>query len=77
MKTEKFKEGRDRGTEYLLKQLHPNGQFGDSELGVTDYYKVPTAFQVSGQTQVAKKDLKLILIIGKPLQISGKEDLVI
>ena len=53
MKSEQFKQGREKGTEYLLRQLSSNGQFGNPEAGVTDYYKVPSAFQVSGRTQSA------------------------
>ena len=53
MEVENFKKGREKGVEYLLKQLSGNGQFGDPELGVTDYYKVPSAFQVSGETHSA------------------------
>ena len=53
MKSEHFKEGREQGTKYLLEQLSSDGQFGNPEAGVTDYYKVPSAFQVSGRNQSA------------------------
>ena len=53
MKSELFKQGREKGAQYLLKQFSNNGQFGNPEAGVTDYYKVPSAFQVSGRTQSA------------------------
>ncbi|MBK49859.1 MAG: hypothetical protein FI718_01300 [SAR202 cluster bacterium] len=53
MKSELFKQGREKGVLYLLNQLSPNGQFGNPEAGVTDYYKVPSALQVSGRSQSA------------------------
>ena len=73
MKSEHFKEGREQGTKYLLEQLSSDGQFGNPEAGVTDYYKVPSAFQVSGRNQSAnllidwirKMDLNLTEISGQ------------
>jgi hypothetical protein len=49
----RFKDARDLGCEYLLRQLRPDGGFGDPDNGVADYYKVPSAFQVCGQSEAA------------------------
>ena len=48
-----YKEARDKGCEYLLRQLHEDGSFGDGTVG--DYYKVPAAFQVCGATNAANR----------------------
>jgi len=49
----KYKNSRNRGGQYLLKQLHDDGSFGDRT--VADYYKVPAAYQVCGQTNAANR----------------------
>ncbi len=49
----KYKDARDKGGEYLLQQLHDDGSFGDGTVG--DYYKVPAAFQVCGETNAANR----------------------
>jgi hypothetical protein len=49
----KYKESRNRGGQYLLRQLHDDGSFGDGTVG--DYYKVPAAFQVCGETNAANR----------------------
>ncbi len=51
----RFREARDRGCAYLLRLLREDGSFGDLEQGVAEYYKVPTAFQVCGQTEAANR----------------------
>lgn len=43
-----FRDARDRGGKYLLGQIRKDGGFGDPMLGVTDYYKVPSALLVCG-----------------------------
>ena len=48
-----YKEARDAGCEYLLRQRHEDGSFGDGTVG--DYYKVPAAFQVCGETNAANR----------------------
>ena len=50
---ERFKQARDRGARYLLSQMHEDGSFGDPELGLWDYYKVPAALQVAGYSAAA------------------------
>lgn len=52
---DRFRTARDRGCEYLLKQLRPDGAFGPEARGLTDYYKVPTAFQVCGESRAAHR----------------------
>ena len=52
---DRFRAARDRGGAYLLDQLHPDGSFGDPELGVFDYYKVPAAFLVCGESSAASR----------------------
>ncbi len=56
----KFKEARDRGGRYLLEQVREDGGFGDPELGVTEYYKVPAAFLSCGMTATASRLLNWI-----------------
>ncbi len=51
----RFRDARDKGCAYLLAQQHPDGSFGDPQKGVTDYYKVPAAFQVCGETNAANR----------------------
>ena len=48
-----YKEARDKGSEYLLRQLRDDGSFGDGTVG--DYYKAPAAFQVCGETNAANR----------------------
>ena len=52
---QRFREARDRGSAFLLKHMRPDGGFGDPALGVTDYYKVPSALQVSGHSDAANR----------------------
>ena len=52
---DRFAKARDRGGAYLLTQLHDDGSFGDLELGVMDYYKVPAAFVVCGEASAASR----------------------
>ncbi len=48
-----FRQARDRGCEYLLQHLCADGSFGNGT--VAEYYKVPTAFQVCGETHAANR----------------------
>jgi hypothetical protein len=52
---DRFKEARDRGCNYLIRQLRPDGGFGRAELGVSDYYKVPSALLVCGHSSHASR----------------------
>ena len=56
----RFKEARDKGGAYLLGQLHDDGSFGDLDLGVLEYYKVPAAFLVCGESSAASRLCKWI-----------------
>ena len=49
----RFRQARDRGGRYLLNQVGEDGGFGDPELGVTEYYKVPAALLVCGFSSAA------------------------
>ena len=51
----RFREARDRGCAHLLAYQHPDGSFGNPALGAIEYYKVPAAFQVCGQTNAANR----------------------
>ena len=51
----RFKDARDKGCAYLLELQLADGGFGDPQLGVTDYYKVPAAFQVCGRSNEANR----------------------
>jgi len=50
-----YRSGRDRGCEYLLKQLRADGGFGPPERGLADYYKVPLAYMVCGASAEANR----------------------
>ena len=50
---DRFRRSRDRGCDYLLRQLRPDGGFGPLERGVADYYKAPLALSVCGATAEA------------------------
>ncbi len=56
----RFKEARDKGCAYLLARQRPDGGFGDLKLGVTEYYKVPAAFLVCGESRAASRLLHWI-----------------
>ena len=51
----RFREARDRGGEYLVKQLRPDGSFGLAERGLADYCKVAVALQVCGASAEANR----------------------
>src|SRR3989442_3558279 len=51
----RFREARDRGCAYLLRQQLPDGGFGLPERGLADYYKVPAAYLVCGATAAANR----------------------
>ena len=51
----RFREARDRGCVYLLRQLRPDGGFGPLDRGLPDYYKVPSALQACGETHAANR----------------------
>lgn len=57
---DRFKQGRDKGCEFLKRQLRDDGGFGLSERGLADYYKVPLAFMVSGASAEANQLLNWI-----------------
>lgn len=56
----RFSDARDRGGRYLLGQTRANGSFGNPDLGVTEYYKVPAAFLVCGLSHAANRLLNWI-----------------
>src|SRR5579864_4815623 len=51
----RFREARDRGGDYLVKQLRPDGTFGLPERGLADYCKVAVALQVCGASAEANR----------------------
>ena len=51
----RFREARDRGCAHLLAQQRPDGSFGNPALGAIEYYKVPAALQVCGETNAASR----------------------
>ena len=56
----RFKEARDKGVRYLMQHIHEDGSFGDPTLGVTEYYKVPAALLVAGESAAASRLLSWI-----------------
>ena len=61
----RFREARDKGCGYLLKQLREDGSFGSPERGAVEYYKAPTAFLVCGETNAANRLLHWVRLMGK------------
>ena len=57
---DRFREARNKGCAYLLERLHPNGSFGDPELGAIEYYKVPTALHACGESKAASRLLSWV-----------------
>lgn len=51
----RFKEARDKGGRFLLDQLGDDGKFGSSDMGAMEYYKVPSALLVCGQSNAASR----------------------
>lgn len=51
----RFRIGRDRGRQYLMEQLRPDGGFGPEDKGVADYYKAIAALHVCGETHSANR----------------------
>ena len=52
---DRFSHARDRGGQFLRQNLGADGSFGDPVAGVADYYKVPAALQVCGDTEAANR----------------------
>ncbi len=57
---DRFRQGRDKGCQFLKRQLRPDGGFGSPERGLADYYKVPLALMVSGASAEANRLLDWI-----------------
>jgi hypothetical protein len=53
-KLDAYLQAKERGVQWLLKQIHPDGSIGPVEAGV-EYYRVPWAFAVSGRTVEAMR----------------------
>ena len=78
--TSAFFQARDRGCEYLLAHLRPDGGAGAAHRGVADYYKVASALQVCGENRAANRLCQWIRRHGitpdgdfgpRPLEASG------
>ena len=61
---DRFREARDKGGEYLLSQLNEDGSFGEPPMA-TEFYKVPSAFLVCGESNAANRLLNWVRIKGK------------
>jgi hypothetical protein len=55
-----YREARDRGAAWLMARLHSDGSFGDGEPDVREYYKVPCALLVSGESEAAGRLLNWV-----------------
>lgn len=49
---EAYLDAKQRGVDWLLQQLHPDGSIGPVDVGF-NYYRVPWAFIISGETRHA------------------------
>ena len=49
----RFKKARDLGASYILTQINVDGSFGNVDLGLAEYYKVPAALHCSGHDRAA------------------------
>jgi hypothetical protein len=47
-----YREARDRGVRWLLRQMRPDGSIGDPSTGFS-YYRAPWTFTVVGETEAA------------------------
>lgn len=56
----RYREGRDRGAAWLMQKLHADGSFGDGPPDVREYYKVPVALMVSGESEAAGRLLNWV-----------------
>lgn len=56
----RYREGRDKGCTWLMKKLHADGRFGDGHPDVREYYKVPCAFLVCGESEAAGRLLNWV-----------------
>jgi hypothetical protein len=56
----RYREGRDRGCAWLMKRLHADGSFGEGQPDVREYYKVPCAFLVCGESEAAARLLNWV-----------------
>ena len=56
----RFREARDRGCAYLLERQREDGSFADPDISAVEYYKVPLAFQVCGETNAANRLLNWV-----------------
>ena len=65
---DRFKHGRDRGGDYLKLQLRSDGGFGPLERGLADYYKVPLALMVCGDSAESNRLLDWIRRKGMTLE---------
>ena len=50
-----FRKARDKGCGFLLTCQHADGSVGNPKKGLADYCKVPSAFQVSGESHAASR----------------------
>jgi hypothetical protein len=55
IRTDDLLRARNRGCDFLLRALRPDGGIGRPERGVADYYKVISALQVCGETRAANQ----------------------
>lgn len=51
----RYREGRDKGCAWLMTKLRSDGSFGDGQPDVREYYKVPCAFLVCGESEAAHR----------------------
>jgi hypothetical protein len=52
---DRFRRARDKGGAYLMDQQRSDGSFGDPVKGATEYYKVPAALLVCGESEAANR----------------------
>ncbi len=60
MAMKRYMEGRDKGCAWLMKRLNADGSFGDGPPDVREYYKVPCAFLVCGESEAAGRLLNWV-----------------
>ena len=60
----RFRDARDRGCEFLVKQMRSDGGIGELERGVSDYCKVAVALEVCGASAAANRLCNWIRVHG-------------
>ncbi|MFN0197004.1 MAG: hypothetical protein ACKVT0_09675 [Planctomycetaceae bacterium] len=68
-RNERYRQARNRGGQFLLGHMRPDGGYGNPERGLADYYKVPLALITCGEGRAAGRLLDWVRKNG--MQLDG------